>query len=189
MGCPLSLDNKFDCANQRQGGIKSRLALYNKEDWDAGAVTEGVDGTITNFVNAVGKKAYDYSVADEGNIQPNCALRVVEGGADAFDHSIVTVGFDISQAGADEIAKMRFQKVVAVFERLDGTAKVYGRNVGMRLSDFQFNEGSSDLGGVIQFTLATPANGAGEIGQPTVIDAGDAATTKAVIDGMFVVGV
>lgn len=188
MGCPITADNKFNCAALKQGGITSRLFLYNKEDFDLCTITEGVDGTITALSNAVGVQAYDYSVADSGNIIPNVTLRPVEGGADAFDHMIDSRGFDVSEAGAKQISNMRFQKIVAIIERIDGTAKVYGRNVGMRLSDFAFNEGSSDLGGIIQFVLKTP-EGPGEINVPTVIDAGTPAATKAIIDSLTTVGV
>jgi len=189
MGCPLTTGNAFDCANLTQGGITARLLLYNFEDWKANTLTEDVDGTITSIVNASGVAAFDFSVADSGNVIPNVALKVISGGADGFDHTIDSRGFDVSEAGAAEISKMRFQKIVAIIERVDGTAKVYGRGVGMRLSDLQFSEGSSDLGGIIQFILKTPDNDAPENSMPTVINASTPALTTALLDGLTTPGV
>ena len=189
MACPINVDNKFDCANQVQGGITARLLLYNWQDWQAGTITEGVDGRITDYTNAVDIKAFDYSVADSGNVIPSVALRAVDGGADGFDHQVISAGFDISEVGKAEIDKMRFQKIVAIIERVNGTAEVYGRNVGLRLSDYQYSPGSSDLGGVIQFTLKTPDNDPPEIKGATTIDAGSPASTVALLDGLTTVGV
>ncbi len=187
-GCPIDGGNAFNCAAQTQAGITSRLLLYNWDDWKAATLTIDVDGTITGIVNGSTLQAWDFSVSEEGNLIPLAALRIVDGGADGYDHSIDSRGFDVSQAGAAQISKMRFQKMVAIIERVDGTAKVYGENVGMRLSDLQFNEGSTDTGGVIQFILKTPDGGSPEISLPTVIDAGTPATTVALLDGLTTPG-
>lgn len=187
--CPISANNLFDCANKTQGGITSRLLLYNWDEWKENTLTVDVDGTITAITNASGVQAWDFSVADSGNVVPNVALRAVDGGADGYDHQIDSRGFDITQAGADQISKMRFQKIVAIIERVDGTAKLYGAGVGMRLSDLQFNEGSPDIGGIIQFIATTPANDPPENELPVVIDAGDAASTKALLDGLTTPGI
>lgn len=188
-GCSIDGNNAFDCAAQTQAGITSRLLLYNWEDWKAGVITEDVDGTITDIVNASTLQAWDFSVSDEGNIVALSSKVAVDGGADGFSHSIDSRAFDVSQAGAKQISKMQFQKMVAIIERVDGTAKVYGRGIGLRLSDFQFNEGSTDTGGVIQYILSTPETGNPEIDIPTVIDAGDPALTVALLDTLTTPGV
>lgn len=186
--CPINANNAFDCNNQTQGGIATRLLLYNYEDWQQNTVTQDVDGTITAITNATGVQAYDFSVSDSGNLIPNVALRAVDGGADGYDHQIDSRGFDVSASGGTEISKMRFQKVVAILERLDGTGKVYGTGVGMRLSDLQFNEGSADLGGIIQFVAKTPDNDPPENELPLVINAGDPTATRTLLDGLTTPG-
>lgn len=188
-GCPIDGNNAFDCANPVQAGITYRLWLYNWEDWKAGAITEDVDGTITAYTNGSTLQGYSFDVSEESNIVASSALTTVDGGADGYTHTIDSRAFDVSEVGAKQISKMRFQKIVAIIERLDGTAKVYGRNVGMRLSDFQFNEGTTDTGGVIQYVLATPDGGAPENEVPTVLDAGDPAATKAILDALTTPGV
>jgi hypothetical protein len=186
--CPISANNAFDCTSMTQPGITSRVLIYNFEDWKEGTITRAVDGTITAITNGSGLRAWDYSVADSGNVIPNIALRVVEGGADGYDHTVESKGFDVSQAGSAQISKMRFQKVVIIIERVDGTAKVYGEGIGMRLSDLQWNEGSSDLGGVIQFIAKTSSNDPPENELPVLIDAGSPAANKVILDSLTTPG-
>jgi hypothetical protein len=188
-GCAISSGGAFDCAAKKTGGIAARLLLYNWEDWILNTVTRDVDGTITDITNAVGKQAFDFSVADSGNLIPNCALRAVDGGQDGFDHQIDTKLFDLTQASRDNAADMRFAKVVAIYEKIDGTARLYGEKIGMRLSDWQENDGDPAFGNILQFILKTPDNDPPESEVPVTIDAGDQASTRTLLDGLTTIGV
>lgn len=182
----LDTGGAFDPTDKQVGGIQTRLYLYNWDEWIQATLTEDADGTITNIVNKTGLKAYDFSVADAGNLIPLCSLRAVDGGQDGFDHQIDTKLFDLSYDSRQNAAKMRFQKVVAIIEKTDGTARVYGRNIGMRLSDWQENDGDAGLGNILQFILKTPDNDPPEIEPPTTIDAGTQALTRALLATLIV---
>lgn len=186
--CPISAAGNFSCSTKVQGGITTRLYLCNLDDWKAATVTRGVDGTITAITNDTGKQFYDFSVADSGNLIPNSPLRTVDGGADGYDHQIDSKLYDLDQAGLSNVSNMRFSKVVAIIEKNDGSALLYGEGVGMRLSDFQYMPGDSGTGGIAQFVLKTPDNDPPENELPVVIFDTSAATTKALLDTLTTPG-
>ena len=164
MACKIDRGSAFDCANIVQGGIGNYVLLINKEDLDNGAVT--VDGTskeIDTITLDAGTSAYSFESA-KGSVQiiPSTPFRAVSA-IDGFDHSLDIRALDVSQLSRENIAKMRFQKVVAIVPLASGKALMYGRNVGLRISDFQENPGDADTGGTIQFVLKTPDNDPPEI--------------------------
>lgn len=187
--CPIDVGAAFDCANLKPGGLEPFMMLYNFEDWKAALVTQtAANEPITDITNAVGLQAYKVEFANNSAILPSNELRTVDGGIDGFDHTVDARLFDISQTSRINIAKIRFQKVVAIFMRLDGTGMVFGGDVGMRLSGWTDNP--SDVNGnTLQFIMKTPDNDSPEIYPYTSIDAGDAVTTKALIESLETPGV
>jgi len=170
MSCKIDRGSAFDCATISQGGIGNYVILINKDDFDAGAVT--VDGTskeITAITLDTPATGFAFESA-KGSVQiiPSAPLRTATA-LDGFDHTLDIRALDVSQLSRENIAKMRFQKVVAVVPLANGKAMLYGRNVGMRISDFQENPGDADTGGTIQFVLKTPDNDPPEISAPHII--------------------
>lgn len=186
--CVIDAGGAFDCTALKQGGITARLLLYNWEDWILNTVTRDADGTITAITNASTKQAYDFSVADSGNLIPTCVLRSVDGGQDGYDHQIDTKLYDLSNDSRTNVSKMRFAKVVAIIEKVDGTARLYGEGTGMRLSDWQENDSDATLGNILQFILKTPDNDSPEKEVPVTIDAGTQADTRTLLDGLTTPG-
>jgi hypothetical protein len=173
MACKIDRGSAFNCASIAQAGIGNYVILINKEDFDDATVTE--DGTtkeitaITFAVTAPVTTGFAFE-SSKGSVQiiPSSPLRAVTS-IDGFDHTLDIRALDASQLSRDNIAKMRFQKVVAIVPLASGKALVYGRNVGMRISDFQENPGDADTGGTIQFVLKTPDNDPPEIAPPHLI--------------------
>jgi hypothetical protein len=160
----------FDGAAIIQGGIGNYLLLINKEDLDLGAITEGA---VTKEINTITLDTATYAYKFESSkgsaqIIASAPLRVVTA-IDGFDHTLDVRALDVSELSKRNIVKMRFQKVVAIVPTADGKALMYGRNVGMRISEFQENPGDSDTGGTLQFILKTPENDPPEIAAPQVI--------------------
>jgi hypothetical protein len=187
--CPISQGGAFDCSAKVQTGLYTRLLLYNLDDWKLNTITRDVDGTITGITNATGKQAYDFAVADSGNLIPNSPLRAVDGGVDGFDHQVDSKLYDQSQASFDNVSNMRFTKVVAIVQRNDGRGLLFGEGVGMRLSDLQYLPGDSGTGGLLQFVLKTPDNDPPENELPVVIFDTNEATTTTLLDGLTTPGV
>ena len=154
-----------------QGGIKDYVLLINKDDLDNGAIVEdGVSGEIETITLDSGTYAYKIeSSKGSAQIIPSSPLRVVSA-IDGFDHTIDIRILDVSQLSVDNIKKMRFQKVVAIVPLTSGKFLLYGRRVGMRISDFQMNPGDADTGGTLQVVLKTPDNDSPEIDPPHVIE-------------------
>lgn len=190
MGCPITVGSAFNCADLKVGGIKPFMMVYNFEDWvNATKTLDVTDGFVTAITNASGKQAYEFSFADESNVLPNAALRTVDGGQDGYDHQIDAKLYDLSQASRNSISKVRFQKAVAIVYKNEGVGEIYGANVGMRFSDFQYNPNDPAGGNNAQFVLKTPDNDSPESELPLIIDAGDAASTLTLIQGLTTPGV
>lgn len=161
----------FDGAAIVQAGIKDYILLINKEDLDNGAITEdAVSHEIETITLDGGTYAYKFE-SSKGSVQiiPSSPLRAVTA-IDGFDHTVDVRAIDVTQLSRENIAKMRFQKVVALVPLTNGKAMMYGRNVGLRISDFQENPGDADTGGTIQFILKTPDNDPPEIDPPHIIE-------------------
>lgn len=163
----------FDGSSISQGGIGNYCYLINKEDFD-NAQTLTFDGTsneIDALVLASGTQGYKFESA-KGSVQiiPSAPLRAVTA-IDGFDHTIDLRILDPAQKAYDNAKKLRFQKVVAIVPMADGRFMLFGRRVGLRMSDWQMMPGDADTGGTFQVVLKTPENDPPEIDPPHIIEA------------------
>ena len=171
MACKIDRGSAFNCAAIEQGGIKDYFYLINKEDFDnnQSLTFDGTSNEITALILASGTQGYKFeSSKGSAQIIPSSPFRGVTA-IDGFDHQIDARVLDVSQLSIDNLKKMRFQKVVAIVPLANGKFKLYGRNVGMRISDYQENPGDADTGGTIQVILKTPDNDPPEIDPPHLI--------------------
>lgn len=187
MACPISIDVTFDCSNLPKGGLEPEIYLYNKADYDGATITRDGDGNITNIVNGTGLRAYKYTMPSSQSILVQTTLRT--GTVDMFDHSVQFLSVNNTQAGRNEISKMRFAQVVAIVLRKDGTGVVYGDTQALVLTDLLDTPNDPDLGGVIQATIATDPDIAAEPDLPVTIFITDATTTRALVRGLTTPGV
>lgn len=171
MACKIDRAAAFDCTALTQPGIKDYFYLINFEDFDDNQVltVDETSNEITALTLAVGTQGYKVqSSKGSAQIIPSSPLRAVSA-VDGFDHQIDARILDVSQLSVENIEKMRFQKVVAIVPLQSGKFLLYGRNVGMRISDFQYNPGDADIGGTMQVVLKTPDNDPPEIHAPILI--------------------
>lgn len=173
MPCKIDRGSAFDCANINQGGVGNYVILINKDDFDAATITvDAASKEITGIVFATTTPAttgYKFETAKGSmHIIPSSPMRATTA-LDGFDHTLDVRAFDVSQLSLDNIAKMRFQKVVGIVPLANGKAKLYGENVGMRISDYQDNPADADTSGTVQFILKTPDNDPPEIYAPRLI--------------------
>lgn len=169
--CKIDRGSAFDCDAITQGGIGSYMYLINKEDFDQAQTltVDGVTNEITALILASGTQGYKFEFS-KGSMQvissaPYRGVTAIDG----FDHTVDARILDTSQLSRENIAKLRFQKVVAILPLATGKFLLYGRNVGMRISDYQENPGDADTGGTIQVVLKTPDNDPPEIAAPILI--------------------
>lgn len=155
--CVIDVGAAFDCSAVPIGGVTDNIILINYVDWIAGTVVVdvGVTEEITSIALDTGAQGYEFSVAQSGSLIPSDVLRVVAGGMSGFDHQLDATISDTSQLQRENIAKMRFGRIVGIVTTLDGKSAVYGQNVGMLLSDFQDLQGDATKGGTLQFILKT----------------------------------
>jgi len=155
----------------KQGGIKNYFYLINKDDFDNYQVLtfDGTSNEITALTLASGTQGYKFeSSKGSAQIIPTAPFRAVSA-IDGFDHQIDARIVEASQLCLDDIKRLRFQKVVAIVPLADGRFRLYGRNVGMRISDFQEMPGDADTGGSFQVVIRTPENDPPEIDPPHYI--------------------
>jgi hypothetical protein len=140
-------------------------------------------------VNASTLKAYRFEAADETNIIPLVEPRPVEGGSDTWKHGLTFPVFTRTQAMRNNIERMQSNKVVCVIMRNDGKGEILGKDGGMRLSAVVANPQDPNLGNMIQVTIETKDTQGGETKMPLIVDAGDYASTLALIESMEVAGI
>lgn len=161
----IDRESLFDGDAIIQGGIGNYAYLINKEDFD-NAQTLTFDGTtneITALVLASGTKGYKFeSSKGSAQIIPSAPLRVVSA-IDGYDHTLEMRILDASQLSMDNIKKLRFQKVVAIYPLVTGQFRLLGRRIGMRISEFEIMDGDADTGGTFRVVLKTPDNDPPEI--------------------------
>lgn len=171
MACKIDVGALFDCSALEQPGIKDYFYLVNKADFDDNQVltVDGTSNELTALTLAAGTQGYKFTVSKGAtNIIPTVALRATTA-QDGFDHSLDVRIFDVSQLSVDNIEKMRFTKVVAFVPLANGKHLLYGRNVGLRISEFEYNPADADTSGTLRIVLSTPEEDPPEIHAPLLV--------------------
>lgn len=173
MSCKIDKNVAFDCDAPQQGGIYNYIYVLNYSEWKTAAVA--IDATTkevtTITLTESGAAAFKFSVPKSSSIITTSVLRAIDG-VDGFDDQIDTRVATIEQLDRINLARIRFNKIVAIVPLLDGRALLLGGKVsatpaavgvGMRLSDWQDNQGDASVGGTIQFVAKTPDNDPPEV--------------------------
>jgi hypothetical protein len=161
----------FDGAAIVQGGIGNFAILMNWDDLHNGAMTfDAITNEIETITLGVGTVGYKFeSSKGSAQIIPSTAFKGVKA-IDGFEHSIDMTIVDMTQKTIENAGRMRFQKVVAIVPLVSGKSMMFGRRVGMRMSDFKMMPGDADTGGSFQVVIKTPDNDPPEIDQPHLIE-------------------
>jgi hypothetical protein len=161
----------FDGAAIVQGGIGNFVIVINHEDLTGGVITEdAISKEIETITLANGTLGYKFeSSKGSAQIIPSSPLRAVSA-IDGFDHSVDIRIIDMTQLAVINATRTRFQKVAVIVPLVSGKAMLYGRRVGMRMSDFQMMPGDADTGGSFQVVIKTPENDPPEIDPPHLIE-------------------
>lgn len=179
MSCKIDRGVAFDCANPQQGGIQNYLYIMNYSEWKTATVA--IDPTTSEITDITltetGAAAFKIAVPKSSNIIATSVLRAIDG-VDGFDDTVDVRINSIEQLDLEAIQKIRFNKVVIIVPLLDGRSRIYGGKVnetpaaigvGLRLSDYQDNQGDAGMGGTVQFVAKTPDNDPPEIAASQLI--------------------
>jgi len=183
----ISIGSNIECPGG-VGGLEPFVFLYNIADWKAVEAevgfTEGTNGEVTAIVNPDGIQAYKFQHLATGTpIVPTNPMRTRAGLPPGYDHSL-TMQFELSPAQFQQLNQMRCDKVVAIVMGLNGYGYIYGREQGLGITSNDFDPSNIDTGGIVPATLATDPERPPENKMPTIIDAGDYASTLALITGL-----
>ncbi len=166
MACKLDQSVAFNCDFPQQGGIEAFVYVMNYSEWKTATVTvDGVTNEITNItLTEVGAQAFKVIVPKSNNIIATSVLRAIDG-VDGFDDQIDLRINNIEQLVRESFARARFNKVVIIVKLLEGRMQLFGGRVnatpeavgvGMRISDWQDNQGDAGVGGTLQIVMKTP---------------------------------
>ena len=192
MSCAIDQNFLFVCATPPVAGVYDYILLYNYDEFrtmiDNGLVTYAVDGSIDSIANSVGVQAFRYDVPDATALIPTYPNRKVAGGINGFDHLLNFSIIGNEQAQKNAVNAMNLSRVVALYMCKNGNGEILGIDQGLDMVGNTANINDKDLGSVIPVQLATGETSA-ERKPPLSIFDTDAATTKALIDGLTTVGV
>lgn len=167
----LDRGSAFDGDAIVQGGIGNYVYMINKDEWDANQLLtfDEITNEITALTLKAGAQGWKFE-SSKGSAQiivtnPFRGVSAIDG----FDHSLDIRIVEATQLCIDNAKKLRFQKVVVIIPLLDGRKMVYGRRVGLRMSDWQASQGDGDTGSSFQVVLKTPENDPPEIDPPHYI--------------------
>lgn len=174
MGCnPIDKGIAFNCDDPPQGGVEARGVVMNFDDYrqakkDGTVTIDPITGELTSIVLPSTKQGYAFQVPKGSNIVATEPLRQVDG-IDGFDHTVQLRVATIEKEDLEQVSKMRFNKVVIIVELSEGRSKLYGGNVGLRLSEYDSNIGGSGTGATVVFTASTDSREAPEVNIPDLI--------------------
>ena len=192
MACLIDAGSLLDCDNLPVGGVNDYVLLYNYSEWrameEAGNITRDVDGVITGITNSSGVQAFQFDVPDSTALVLGYPVRLVDGGVDGFDHTVNFSILDTKQPQKEQMENMRFENVVAIVLKKNGYGEVYGDSQGLELQNNTANPNDAALGAVIPIELLTSPRTAPEPKAPVDIFITDAATTRALIEGLTTPG-
>jgi hypothetical protein len=188
MACLIGSESLFDCANKPVGGVNNYAMLYNYTQWrtmvENGLVTFAADGTINDIANSVGVQAFRFDMPDETAMVLGMPDRLVDGGIDGFDHAFSMSILGTKQAKKNILVALSFEKAVAVVYRKNQTGEVYGGEQGLKPTANTYNPNDPSIGSVIPVQMATSPRTPAENLPPADVFKTDAATTKALIEGL-----
>ncbi len=194
MTCVIDVQSLDSCPDKKIGGASNFVMFYNYPEWramvDGGvAVTRDADGTISGISNAVGVQAWRFDVPDETALILGYPDRKVDGGIDGYDHTVNMSILGTKQAQKNVLLAMAGDGVVAVIYKKNGTGEIYGDEQGLKSTTNTANVNDPSVGSVIPVQLATSTRTGAETRPPADIFDTDIPTTKALVEGLNVVGV
>lgn len=194
MTCIINEEFLSTCPEKPKGGASNFVMFYNYPEWrqmvDNGvSVTRDADGTISDIINASGIQAWRMDVPDETALILGYPNRLVDGGIDGYDHTLNMSILGTKQAQKNVLLAMAGDGVVAVIYKKNGTGEVYGDEQGLKAQTNTANVNDAALGAVIPVQLLTSPRTAPETRPPADVFKTDIATTKALVEGLNVVGV
>ena len=194
MTCIINTQSLDSCPDKKIGGASNFVMFYNYLDWRA-MVDSGVDvtrianGTIDTITNALDVQAWRFDVPDETALILGYPNRKVDGGIDGYDHTVNMSILGTKQDQKNVLLAMDSGGVVAVIYKKNGTGEVYGDEQGLKSQTNTANVNDPSVGAVIPVQLATSPRVAPETRPPVDVFDTDIPTTKALIEGLNVVGV
>lgn len=186
----ISSDILIDCLNPLVGGVKDRLVLMNKEDWDAATITKDQDNAqlISNVILASGAIAYQYE-GKNNSVEPRQAL-VKQRYAEVYDHEVIFKVFKADASTKQQLELLAKGKVVAIVENNwkgasgAGAFEVYGEETGLYVQELDRTLADADTQGAYNVVLRTSEQ-AKESHLPATLFAGSYAATKQIVDSLL----
>jgi len=184
----LSSSILASCNVPLQSGTADRAIIINLDDIES--VTYGANDLVVEAITLKDTKVAYQIDGINNSIRPTATL-VQLTFKKMFDHMVQMIGFDISPTVKKSLTEGLEGRYVIITENLfKGTAgnsafEIYGLTVGLELTVLSKDPNNQDTQGGFDFTFATNKNK--EPRMPLTFFDTDYATTKALLDDLFVV--
>lgn len=180
-GCKITAGVTLACDEFINPGVKDRLILINKEDFDAGTLTMDATNPVlaTNLTLPAGVTGFAFE--GEG-IEPNEAL-AGDPYQNLFTHQVRFRIFKDDPTTKEQVLNLTRSEVVAIIETKNGRFEIYGVDSGLRATEYANNRNDpAEVG--YNLLLSTRENDR-EGKLPLTLFDTDYASTKAIVDGLL----
>lgn len=160
MGCgTFNKASTPNCNTPFQGGNKSRIAIMEKDDYDAGTKTFDVTGNLSTLALPSGKTAWPYSGYQATSTKPSWKMVPADSGQPMYEHSVEYFVFDYSQSMKNALQKKAFGRYVVIHENAVADVNAFEvSGVGVGLKVVELTRGTQDNSGAFKLILRTPSD-------------------------------
>lgn len=182
MPCKITANVTRDCDDFMNPGVRDRVILVNHDDFKLGTPTWDATNPMlmTNFTLPIGIVGYAYELQ---GWEPNVSL-AGDPYQDLFLHQLRMRIHKDDPATKEQVLNLIKGRVVAFVETNNDRFEVYGKDSGLRVSEYADNR--TDPGEVgFNILLATKNNDRESLPPVTLFDT-DFATTKTIVDDLLI---
>jgi hypothetical protein len=169
----------LSCVTPLVPGTEDDILLANRADVSAYTVDGANPMLVTAIVMADGKQFYKYE-GQNMSVEPKSRL-VLTRYSRLYEHEARFKLFANTPAAKLQVDKLIKGEVVALIKSKAGAWELYGKDIGLRVSEMERDPNNADTGGAYDLLLKTPDTAAKETFLPSTFFITDAATTEAAI--------
>jgi hypothetical protein len=182
MSCAsISAGYVLNCLTPLTPGTEDDILLANYGDVEVDGITLDVANPmlVTNITMKEGKQFFKFE-GQNMSVEPKSRL-VTSRYSRLYEHESRFKIFANDPATKLQVDKIIKGEVIALIKSKAGVWELYGREIGLKVSEMERDPNSADTGGAYDLLLKTPDTAAKENFLPATFSLGNAATTEAAI--------
>lgn len=179
----ISSGYAISCTTPLVPGTEDDILLANRADV-SGYVVDGANPMLVTDINMkTGKQFYKFE-GQNMSVEPKSRL-VLTRYSRLYEHEARFKIFANSPADKLTVDKLIKGEVVALIKSKAGAWELYGKDIGLKVSEMERDPNNTDTGGAYDLLLKTPDTAAKETFLPSTFFITDAATTEAAVTALL----